>query len=248
MKVFSFPRGSRRAYCLLPIICALGFISGCTSKAVTETPPPKVEPPKPPPTMSFWLGNPERNFYGTGPWKDGQLKIAWEVKTGFISGRFHKDPWGGTSWPGQPSVEGDFVYFPSADGNTYCIRRDDGTVVWKFQAKDSMKATPVIVGDRIIDSGLDHHVYCLNKKDGTLIWDYETGFEVDGSVVVIDDKLYFGGEDHSLYCLTLADGKLVYKIPDVGSVEGSITYKDGRIYLSTEQFYLYCFNAADGKV
>ena len=201
MQFSFFPRGRFRTFSLLPIICALGFVfSGCTSKAVSEAPAAVIEKPKPPATMSFWLGSPERNFYGTGPWKDGQLKIVWEVKTGFISGRFHKDPWGGTSWPGQPSVEGDFVYFPSADGNTYCIRRDDGSVVWKFQAKDSMKATPVIIGDRIIDSGLDHHVYCLNKKDGTLIWDYETGFEVDGSVVVVDDRLYFGGEDHSLYC------------------------------------------------
>ena len=52
----------------------------------------------------MWLGNGERNFYGTGPWQDGQLKIVWDLKTEFMSGRLHKDPWGGTSWPGQPSI------------------------------------------------------------------------------------------------------------------------------------------------
>ena len=140
------------------------LLTACGSKVVKEAPAEaKIEKPKPPASLPTWLGNPERTFYGTGPWKTGQLKIIWEVKTGSISGRFHKDPWGGTSWPGQPSVEGDRVYFPSADGNTYCLNRADGSVIWKFKAKDSQKSTPTIVGDRIINSGLDHHVYCLNK-------------------------------------------------------------------------------------
>ena len=106
----------------------------------------------------MWLGSAERNFYGTGPWKNGQLKIIWEVKTGFMSGRLHKDPWGGTSWPGQPSIREDRVYFPSADGNVYCLNRNDGSVIWKFKGRDSMKATPVILDDKILASGLDHHL------------------------------------------------------------------------------------------
>ena len=109
----------------------------------------------------------ERNFYGTGPWKDGELTVIWEVETGFISGRLHKDPWGGTSWPGQPSIKDDRVYFPSADGNVYCLDKNDGSVIWKFKGKDSFKATPAIFGDKIIASGLDHHIYCLNANDGT---------------------------------------------------------------------------------
>jgi len=43
LKGFFVRRGSRRAYYLLLIICALGFISGCISKAVTENPPLKIE-------------------------------------------------------------------------------------------------------------------------------------------------------------------------------------------------------------
>ena len=53
----------------------------------------------------MWLGNTSRNFYGTGPWSTGPLEIVWEFETKFITGRLHKDPWGGSSWPGQPSVD-----------------------------------------------------------------------------------------------------------------------------------------------
>src|ERR687884_2328800 len=95
------------------------------------------------PVVSTWLGNPSRTFYGSGPWaSNGPLEVAWKFKTKAISGRLHKDPWGGTSWPGQPSVNGDRVYFGSADGNVYCLSTKDGSLIWKFQGLDSMKSRP----------------------------------------------------------------------------------------------------------
>lgn len=233
---------------LLLAVCALALpagLIGCGGKVTSEVKAdPIVEKPKPT-AVPMWLGNAERDFYGTGPWKDGELTVIWEVETGFITGRLHKDPWGGTSWPGQPSIKDDRVYFPSADGNVYCLDKDDGSVIWKFKGKDSFKATPAIFGDRIIASGLDHSIYCLNANDGTLIWEYKTGFEVDGSTVREGDRLYFGGEDRNFYCLNFNDGSLIYKVP-VGSVEGNITMKSGRAYFSTEQGDLYCVNPADG--
>jgi len=225
---------------------ALVSIAGCGGKAASEIKAGPINKPKPPSAVSMWLGSAERNFFGTGPWRDGELKVIWEVETGFITGRLHEDPWGGTSWPGQPSIKADRVYFPSADGNVYCLDKNDGTVIWKFKGKDSFKATPVIFADKILASGLDHHLYCINAKDGTLIWDYETGFEVDGSTIVSDGRIYFGGEDKNFYCLNFADGSLVYKVP-VGSVEASITMKEGRVYLGTEGGDLYCINPADGS-
>ncbi len=227
------------------------LLAGCNGRAISKTEVdsgPKPSPAKEiPTTFPSWLGNTERNFYGSGPWQSGPLEIVWELETGWISGRLHKDLWGGASWPGQPSVSLDRVYFPSADGNVYAVNRHDGSVVWKFKAKDSFKATPTIVGDRIIASGLDHHVYCLNALDGTLIWDYETGFEVDCSVSVIDGRVYFGGEDGFFYCLNLEDGSLIYKTERLGSMEGSFSTVDGRIYIGTEGGDLYCLNLSDGS-
>ena len=68
------------------VVCALacgGGLLGCRGKAAVENKAP-VEKPKPPSAVPMWLGNAERNFYGTGPWKDGQLTVIWEVETGFI--------------------------------------------------------------------------------------------------------------------------------------------------------------------
>ncbi|MEO7970303.1 MAG: PQQ-binding-like beta-propeller repeat protein, partial [bacterium] len=105
------------------LVAAFGSLPACGGKLVKETSAePVAERPAPPPSdFPAWLGNGERKFYGTGPWEEGPLEVVWENKTGLISGRLHKDGWGGTSWPGQPSVAGDRVYFPSADGNVYCV-------------------------------------------------------------------------------------------------------------------------------
>src|SRR6185295_6641994 len=163
---------SRQLIPLVLILALLAAACGATVVSKTEAGAGKKELTKPvSPSLHFWLGNSERNFYGSGPWADGPLEIVWQNETGFVSGRLHPDPWGGTSWPGQPAVDGNRVYFPSADGNVYCIDARDGRIVWKFKAKDSFKATPTIAGDRIIASGLDHHVYCLKAADGTVIWD-----------------------------------------------------------------------------
>ena len=200
------------------LIAVLACISACGGKVITHT---EAKPPPPPPvptSVPAWLGNPSRDFYGTGPWSNEPLEVVWEFETKSISGRLHKDPWGGSSWPGQPSVNERYVYFGSADGRLYCLDARDGSLVWSYKTEDSLKATPTIVGDRLIASGLDHYIYCLNALTGELIWKYKTGFEVDCSVAVIDDRIYFGGEDGFFYALNLSDGSLIYKTVRLGSM------------------------------
>jgi len=167
---------------LLLLLIALACFPACGGKILRET---AASPSSPagsaPPTVPMWLGNASRSFYGTGPWSNEPLQVVWKFETKLISGRLHKDPWGGTSWPGQPSVDGRYVYFGSADGHVYCLDVRDGSLAWSYATGDSLKATPTLVGDRIIASGLDHYIYCLNRKDGSLIWKFKTGFEVDCS-------------------------------------------------------------------
>src|ERR1700674_1777587 len=210
------------ASCLVLLLALSLSLTACGGKLVKGTvAEPKVErPAAPPPTVPTWLGNTSRTFYGTGPWSDRPSEVLWEFKTEFASGRLHKDPWGGTSWPGQPSVGDDRVYFPSADSNLYCLNKKDGSLIWSFKAEDSLKSTPTIAGDRLLASGLDHHLYCLNLKDGTFLWKYKAGFEIDGTAAVIDGRVYFGCEDGFFYCLNLEDGSLVYKTERLGSMEG----------------------------
>jgi outer membrane protein assembly factor BamB len=212
---------------------------------VTEKPPAPTPSPTPEGTLTF-LGRPTRDYYGSGPWKSaGPLKVVWKFKTKGISGRFHKDPWGGTSWPGQPSVRGDKVYFGSADGNAYCFNRHTGELLWSYQTNDSLKATPVLSGNRVIANGIDDHIYCLDADTGQLIWKYKCDFEIDGSVAVINNRVYF-----RFYCLDFQTGQLIYRTERVGSIEGSCNFQPeiDRAYCGTEQGGLFAFKLTDGSI
>jgi len=109
-----------------------------------------IEAKKAPPTaVPMWLGNPARTFYGTGPWSDKPLEVVWDFKTSWTRGRLHKDPWGGSGWPGQPAIVEDRVYFGSAGGYVYCLNRKDGSLIWSYKTIDGAKSSPAVVGDRL---------------------------------------------------------------------------------------------------
>src|SRR6266446_2312870 len=59
-----------RTFTAIILFALLAMLSGCGGKLVKETSAePVVErPPLPPVNFPTWFGNPERNFYGTGPW------------------------------------------------------------------------------------------------------------------------------------------------------------------------------------
>src|SRR5262245_36419918 len=120
---------------LMPAISVLmtgSFFSACGPKVVKETPAePRIEKPKPPTAVPMWFGNPERNFFGTGPMPKS-LKVIWDFKTSSTRGHLHPDPWGGSGWPGQPAIVGDRIYYGSADSYVYCLNKSDASVIWKF--------------------------------------------------------------------------------------------------------------------
>jgi len=72
----SFPFGLRLFGGALIAIWATVWLTGCTEKVATAPLRPVIEKPKPLTAVPMWLGSAERNFYGTGPWKEGELKSS----------------------------------------------------------------------------------------------------------------------------------------------------------------------------
>src|SRR5678810_313265 len=90
-------RPGRRLRLLVLALALLPAACGGTVVSKTEVGPGKKDPIRSvPPSLHFWLGNSQRNFYGSGPWSDGPLESVWQEDTVFISGRLYPDPWGGT--------------------------------------------------------------------------------------------------------------------------------------------------------
>ncbi len=218
------------------------LLTACGSKAAKAPPTEvRVEKPKPPTAVPMWLGNPARNFFGTGPIPKA-LKVIWDFKTGAISGRLHPDPWGGSGWPGQVAVVDDRVYFQSADSYIYCLNRSDASVIWKFKTTDCAKSTPSVSGDRLVVGNLDHYVYCLDTKDGSLVWKYQTGFETDSSSAIIGDRAYVGGEDH------FYDGKVIWQTSLGHKSTSTPAVVNDLIYTATVNGYVFCYKKETGEL
>ena len=111
------------------------MLSGCGGKIIKETEAKTAPPPKPPPSVPMWLGNPSRNFFGTGPLSNDPLQVVWKFETKMISGRLHKDPWGGTSWPGQPSVDETACLLPFGRRQSLLPRREEWEPGLEFSRK-----------------------------------------------------------------------------------------------------------------
>lgn len=99
-----------------------------------------------------------------------------------------------------PTIHAGRLYFGSDDGQVYCLRCDDGSVVWTFNAATS--ATRV-----------------LGNGSVTSLWPVRT------SVMIEDGRAYFGAgvfPFHTvfLYALDAATGKEIWKRDDVTSYGG----------------------------
>src|SRR5688572_157665 len=70
-------------------------------------------------------------------------------------------------------VEGDNVFFGSADGFMYSLAKDDGDLHWKFQTEGAIAGSPAVFGEMIIFSSRDNHVYAVNKNNGAFLWKYK---------------------------------------------------------------------------
>jgi len=80
-----------------------------------------------------------------------------------------------------PVIEGDRVYTLGAEGNLFCFKLDDGSLVWEKDLRKTYKtksalwgyaAHPLIDGDNLITlaGGEGSHVVALNKNTGEEVW------------------------------------------------------------------------------
>jgi len=129
----------------------------------------------------------------------------------------------------------------AADGKLYvaekdahritCLKRDNGTVVWRHTAGGRIDSAPTYCAGRVIAGSRDGHVYCLDAETGQLAWRFrgaphdasliaygqlESVWPVHGSLVVKGEWVYclagrssYLNSGMRLYALDLATGKVV---------------------------------------
>ena len=98
------------------------------------------------------------------------------------------------------AVTDDKVVFGGRDKLLHCVKRDDGTELWRFATRGKVDSSPVVAGDKAVVGSDDGRVYVVSLKDGQEIWSYEIGAPIGSSPAVADGKIVIGSDDGGVYC------------------------------------------------
>lgn len=131
-------------------------------------------------------------------------------------------------------------YYPSDCGPD----SDELEIVWTFQTRDMIRATPVTDENNIYFGAGDNKFYCLNKLSGQKVWDYTIGERCEnsngkalagsyGSPTLDGGKIYFGTVCGNVVCLDAKKGSKLWQYsPGAASYNSAtVLYKD-RILLT----------------
>ncbi len=98
-----------------------------------------------------------------------------------------------------PSLTADRVLFGGRDKHMHCVKKSDGTPIWKFRTGRKIDSSPVVCGDKVVFGSGDGRLYMLDLKSGTETWSYDIGKPLVASPAVQGGKIFVGCNDGKLY-------------------------------------------------
>ncbi|MBK8985308.1 MAG: PQQ-binding-like beta-propeller repeat protein [Chloroflexi bacterium] len=190
----------------------------------------------------IYVGSADHNFYALHP--DGREK--WRFTTGEIIDSAAAIP--------RPGLLGDEpgILVPSGNGHIYHLNRDDGRLIWSFNAPDKafnswFEGNVQIGYDGTIYAGNTNFNYYAITPEGTLKWTFPTGSNA-WSVAGIgeDGTIFWGSNDTFVYAVT-PDGQQKWAKRTLGFIAASAAIgSDGTVYISSFDSHLYALDPVTG--
>ncbi len=117
-------------------------------------------------------------------------------------------------------ADGDKIYTATVDDDyphscgIYCLSAEDGSVLWTYKTKNSVKSDMALNGNALLAQDCDGNVYCLDKTDGHLIW--QTAVSLGGSLgtssgICVSEGMVFTGCAACITALDLQTGKVLWE-------------------------------------
>ncbi len=102
----------------------------------------------------------------------------------------------------------------SSVGAVYCLDRETGRQIWKFDNDGHMRQTfsaPCLANGRLYFGEGMHddfrcRLYCFDAVRGRKIWDLQAAGHIESSPSVAKGRVYFGAGDDGVYCVDAATG------------------------------------------
>jgi outer membrane protein assembly factor BamB len=98
-----------------------------------------------------------------------------------------------------PSVTSEHVIIGNDDRNVYCLERESGKLVWKFNTGSRVNASVVVSGGDVLTANMRGDLHILNLADGTSRWTYEIGSMIIGNPALSRQKFFVAASDGYIY-------------------------------------------------
>ncbi|MDP6115762.1 MAG: PQQ-binding-like beta-propeller repeat protein [Planctomycetota bacterium] len=104
---------------------------------------------------------------------------------------------------GAVAIAGDKLYCGSRDGHIYCLARDDGKIIRRFDAHAPIVSSPACTEDLIAFITAKGMLYVLNIESFDILWSNRLGGEgmFVSSPAITRGRVYIGSEKYGLHCL-----------------------------------------------
>jgi outer membrane protein assembly factor BamB len=99
------------------------------------------------------------------------------------------------------------IYVPAYDGALYALKRDNGEILWKFDAGGAKQV--LIDDDRLYLPSSDSFVYAIQKSSGRELWKFPLDRGVPSILIQEGPYLFFASTFQYLYAIQKSDGKPV---------------------------------------
>lgn len=158
----------------------------------------------------------------------------------------------------QPTVVDDLIYVGSGMGNLFCLKRENGEVVWSKDFTNDFEGiyprfghseAALIDGDKVFwtPGGIEHNVVALNRFTGELIWTNKghserSGYNPGTLIELPTRKIFVTFSAYNLMGLDTETGELLWSHlqdnypveehkPGIGDTHSNcVVYYDGYIY------------------
>jgi len=196
---------------------------------------------------TIYVGSADHYFYAINP--DGSLR--WRFQTGELIDSAGALP------QVDPAVGRRTVLCPSGDGYLYYLYADDGSLIWKFDARVSPRASynnwfegNVAIGyDGTIYAGNTNFNYYAITPDGRLKWTYQTGANAWSLAAFADDGTIFWASNDTFIHAVRPDGSRKWRRRTLGFLAASAAIgSDGTVFIGSFDSFFYALDPETGRV
>ena len=150
------------------------------------------------------------------------------------------------------------VFVPSVDGYVYCLREEDGAILWRYRTGRASHPEPPVENGKVFFGSWDHYCYALTTEEGKVIWQFYTiGSPDSGSPIAYKGKVYLPIGGNIFRCLDADTGRVIWEFSlDNASFNASPAIHNDRLFISVSERWgaipvassIYCLDANSGRV